>query len=174
MFMEALCRQGHQATKHMIHHPGLIKYPYGASSVPLPENDTEIVSRITPGIFSESPFLSYCKLHGSWAWHRSNCTKPIHVTGANKLDAIKCEPLLRWYFELFKKALNRSGVRLLVIGYGFNDRHINDVVRAAVREHGLKLCVVDPRGPQRFNGEFVHPKGEGHTLVHHQDIWEGV
>jgi len=33
----------------------------------------------------------------------------------------------------------------MIIGYGFNDEHINEEIGAAV-EKGLKIFIVDPRG----------------------------
>lgn len=172
IFMEALCRQGHNTNKHMVWHPGLQKYTYG-DDITLPESDAELIERVTPQKFTEHS-LAYCKLHGSIHWSRGGTGKPVHVTGVNKLDAIQQEPLLRWYYELFKRALNRADVRLLVIGYGFNDRHINDVIRNAIKEHGLKVHIIDPRSPDQFNASFVHPKGEHNTRLDHQEIWDGV
>ena len=34
----------------------------------------------------------------------------------------------------------------MIIGYGFRDRHINEVLVRSVMEHGMKFFVVDPLG----------------------------
>ena len=38
----------------------------------------------------------------------------------------------------------------MIIGYGFNDEHINEEIGAAV-EKGLKIFIVDPRGVDVFD-----------------------
>ncbi|GEM_PF-1864251 len=172
IFMEALCHQGHDASKHIVWHPGLEQYTYG-TDLNLPENDAALAAHVAPQKFAAHS-LGYCKLHGSIHWRRNGTGKTVHVTGVNKLDAIQQEPLLRWYYELFKRALNRADVRLLVIGYGFNDPHINGVIRNAIKAHGLKVHIIDPRSPEQFNASFVHPEGEHHTRLDHQEIWEGI
>lgn len=54
-------------------------------------------------------------------------------------------PILQWYLQLFEAHLSQPDARLMVIGYGFRDEHINAAIdRAAAR--GLKLFVIDPRG----------------------------
>lgn len=173
IFMETLARQGPHAVKHMIHVPGIQEYPYGREKVLIPENTLALEQVISKQIFSQDPYLSYCKLHGSWAWQYAGSIGHAHITGLNKLDAIRKEPLLNWYYELFKQALNRSDVRLLIVGYGFTDPHINEVIRNGIKEYGLKVCVIDPKSPIQFNTDFIHPKGSGHNILNHQEIWDG-
>jgi hypothetical protein len=54
-------------------------------------------------------------------------------------------PILWRYQQEFDAYLGRPGARLMVIGYGYNDSHINDAIGRAV-ERGLKLFIVDPLG----------------------------
>ena len=53
----------------------------------------------------------------------------------------------------------------MVIGYGFNDQHINEVLMKAADQHGLKLYVISPEGdaiarnrnPTRRQGQIICP-----------------
>jgi hypothetical protein len=54
-------------------------------------------------------------------------------------------PLLVQYQQIFREHLTRPNTRLMIIGYGFNDEHINEAILAGVRT-GLKIFVVDLRG----------------------------
>ncbi len=62
------------------------------------------------------------------------------VIGHAKSEQIKCEPLLNWYFELFNQQLNVTNTKLLVIGYGFNDEHINKAISEVSQ---LKIYIID-------------------------------
>jgi hypothetical protein len=48
--------------------------------------------------------------------------------------------------DLLLEALSSAQVHLMVIGYSFNDRHINDVILQASEDGNLKLFIVDPLG----------------------------
>jgi hypothetical protein len=100
--------------------------------------------------FRNSPErLHYIKLHGSYDWRdKKNQTKMI--IGTNKPGQIEKEPLLSWYFQLFKEVLILDNRRLLIIGYGFGDTHINDVIIDAIKRHNLKIYVISPDDPKNF------------------------
>jgi hypothetical protein len=85
----------------------------------------------------------YVKLHGSVNWLESNMGKRILIMGGQKAVSIDSFPILQWYHEEFRKMLMRPGARLMVIGYGFGDSHINDAIVDGLNA-GLKLFVVDP------------------------------
>jgi SIR2-like domain len=85
------------------------------------------------------------KLHGSTNWNAPDGTDTL-VIGGNKANAIGGSPILRWYFDEFVKALSAGDARLMVIGYGFRDQHINDLLINAVTQHGLKFFNVSPAG----------------------------
>jgi hypothetical protein len=91
------------------------------------------------------------KLHGSinWRAHRPDGDPDeVLVLGGGKAAAIDRFPLLRSYQRIFRDALLAGGVRLLVIGYGFGDEHINEVIRMAGETKQLRLFVVDQKPPQ--------------------------
>lgn len=39
---------------------------------------------------------------------------------------------------------------MFVIGYGFRDEHINEIIASSVKEHGLQLYVLSPQKPSEF------------------------
>lgn len=85
----------------------------------------------------------YVKLHGSVNWVESNVGSRILVMGGMKAVSINRFPILTWYHDEFRKTLLRPDARLMVIGYGFGDAHINDAIANGLNA-GLKLFVVDP------------------------------
>ena len=89
----------------------------------------------------------YFKLHGSSNWTAPDGSATL-VMGGNKLGAIGGSPILAWYQREFEQNLCSGNARLMVIGYGFRDQHINDVIVRAINEHGLKLFVIAPEGAE--------------------------
>jgi hypothetical protein len=99
----------------------------------------------------------YIKLHGSYGWLSHDGTHRMAI-GNNKLDDIQREPLLKWYFEVFHQAITEGDKKLLVIGYGFRDEHINKTLLEGVNHHNLTLYVISPENPYNFhkNIEYGH------------------
>lgn len=69
------------------------------------------------------------------------------VIGQGKEAQIHDEPLLSKYFEVFNRVLSEKDRRLLVIGYGFRDSHVNRIIADAIQNHGLRLFVMTPEPP---------------------------
>ncbi|MBI5134392.1 MAG: SIR2 family protein [Candidatus Taylorbacteria bacterium] len=118
---------------------------------------------------------SYIKLHGSYAWASSNGGNQM-VIGKNKSENISQEPLLKWYMEIFMGQIFEKNKKLLVIGYGFGDAHINDILLKGVQEYGLSIYIVNPTDP-----EIVKNKLEGKPshfgsweVSKYAGIWNGV
>jgi hypothetical protein len=108
---------------------------------------------------------AYIKLHGSFGWNSALGSSPM-VVGTNKTVLIDNEPLLRAYSDLFESVLKSGNKRLLVIGYGFMDKHINEIIHDAARNHGLQLYIMTTTPPADFTaGKSVY---EGHRL------WDSV
>jgi hypothetical protein len=85
-------------------------------------------------------------LHGSWNWWSANGEQML-VMGGNKVTAIEGHPLLKWYHEQFEAYLSEPDSRLMIIGYGFADPHINEtIVRTSTTNPALSLFIVHPRG----------------------------
>lgn len=93
--------------------------------------------------------LNYIKLHGSYGWKSSDHSDKL-VIGKNKEDQIADEPVLSWYFKQFKEVLFGGNRKLFVIGYGFRDDHINEVIAKAIDQYGLKIYVLSPAKPFSF------------------------
>jgi hypothetical protein len=97
--------------------------------------------------------IYYIKLHGSFGWLSAN-GQNAYVIGREKDTQIIAEPLLFYYFNLLKKVLSKQDSRLLIIGYGFNDKHINQVISNAITESGLKIFIISPINQQDFIKQF--------------------
>ncbi len=113
------------------------------------------------GTLVDSSLQPVFKLHGSTNW-RTGDGKHVVVFGTSKAQAIDNNRLLRSYKEIFRQALCQANTRLMVIGYGFGDTHINGVIENGA-EAGLRMFVIDPfgsdlaraRNPTRENRQIV-------------------
>lgn len=103
------------------------------------------------------------KLHGSVNW-RSEDGNDLLVMGARKVEAIAGSALLTRYADEFQARLRERGSRLMTIGYGFGDEHINQaIVEAAEAEETLGMFVVNPNGrkalrPRNDIGQIPQPR----------------
>jgi hypothetical protein len=85
------------------------------------------------------------KLHGSVDW--LDADGDLLVMGGGKQEMIERTPLLNEYFANFKRELSQPGARLMVIGYGFRDSHINNLLAEAWQANSsLSAFYVDPKG----------------------------
>lgn len=90
------------------------------------------------------------KLHGSVKWlgiddHVSpRPAERMLIMGTNKAAQIERSGVLSHYFKRFEYELAQPGTRLMVIGYGFRDGHINNAIANAGA--GLDTFIVDPAG----------------------------
>jgi hypothetical protein len=116
-------------------------------------------------ILSDGNFF-LLKLHGSYNWISFDGTQKM-VIGRGKTGQIQKEPLLKYYCEVFKKVLSQNQRRLLIIGYGFGDEHINRVISESVRDNGLKIYIISPVSPEEFKRKLLK-----NNLG--KDIWQGI
>ena len=123
------------------------------------------LNRIKSDILQNGNFF-LIKLHGSCNWISSDGTENI-VIGKGKKEQIQKEPLLRYYSEVFKMALSHDQRRLLIIGYGFGDEHINRILAEAVRDYKLEIYIISPDPPSDFKTKLFKKKKHG------KDIWQG-
>jgi hypothetical protein len=65
--------------------------------------------------------------------------------GENKGTQIDRIALLDWYRTQLREMLSRPDARLMIIGYGFRDSHINEMLLQGARK-GAKLFIIDPCG----------------------------
>jgi SIR2-like domain len=94
----------------------------------------------------EATACYYLKLHGSMDWVLPD-GKGLLIVGGGKQEAINRHEILKRYNESFRAACGLGGVRLMVIGYGFQDRHINFLLQDAATNADLKLFIVDVAPP---------------------------
>lgn len=93
------------------------------------------------------------KLHGSvdWEWTGDRITKKIETENPvliyprhSKFESSYEQP----FFEVmsrFQSSLRQPKTSILIIGFGFNDKHITEPIISAVRANvGLRVVVVDP------------------------------
>jgi len=117
----------------------------------LPGGDGRIADSWVNGLWTDSGetvvdqnLQPIFKLHGSRNW-RTAAGSNMLVLGAAKTQLIRNSRLLQSYADIFEQSLSKPATRLMVIGYGFADTHINEVLlRAAAR--GMQMFVIDPRG----------------------------
>lgn len=138
-------------------------------TAPCPLKNTIAVLRNSPYFKGEESFLPtkkkinedkgrksgsvpYYKLHGSIGWKKKNIdsTKLPIVMGTNKSKLINSEPLFTEYFNILEQALFNGNSALLVIGYSFSDKHINEKILKGIQEFGLKVHVINPCAIQDF------------------------
>jgi hypothetical protein len=85
------------------------------------------------------------KLHGSTDW--TDDSGDLFVIGGAKASFIQRKPLLKAYFDNLAERLVQPETRLMIIGYGFADEHVNQAILDA-RDRNPSLGVY-----------FVHPDG---------------
>ncbi len=91
----------------------------------------------------ESNKQPHFKLHGSYNWRSED--QQVMVIGGAKINDINRIPLLTWYQKRFRAMITAPDTRLMIIGYSFNDEHINSQLLAAARA-GTKFFIVDAQG----------------------------
>lgn len=87
----------------------------------------------------------YIKLHGSANWYGPDGQR-LMIAGGGKRAAIRQFPVLVRYQEIFEEYLSQLETRLMVVGYGFGDDHINEVIEQAASKTDLKLYIIDRNG----------------------------
>ena len=104
------------------------------------------------------------KLHGSFNWRTMDGRNSM-VVGTGKEDQINAYPLLSWYWDIFKSVLSAGNVRLLIVGYGFGDDHVNATIADAVEHHGLRVFIWDIS---------LHLSDLVRKAPHGTSIWKGL
>jgi hypothetical protein len=142
-------------------------------------NEQELRAAAIPTLTNDR-ITNYIKLHGSRNWYDSQ-GKNFPVIGKNKREMIEKEPLLKKYFELFGTSLN-TNKKLLIIGYSFMDKHINEIIKEGIRK-GLKLFIVDAISSRQLRVNLMGTPANGAPVLFNvseshkrilQEIWSGV
>ncbi len=130
--------------------------------IQLPDSLGSMVSKI-----SDAQFF-YVKLHGSYKWKSSDGSDRM-VIGRNKKDQMEKEPILNYYLDCFKKVLSMPDIKLFVIGYGFGDEHINEIIADSIMNYNLKLYVLNPCNPEIFKDNLHSDK-----ISRGEILWSGL
>jgi len=109
---------------------------------------------------------NYIKLHGSANWFVDG-QKPLMVIGNAKTQQVAEVPLLVWYHHVFESVLNTGEIRLMIIGYGFGDEHINLAIAEGVRNSELHLMIWDI-------GTALQIREKVLASPHGERIWAGL
>ena len=99
--------------------------------------------------FEIQPYLQpIYKLHGSINWFepQGSGLNPLMVIGENKLNKIAGQEVLRFNNGQFFKTLIEPSTKLMVIGYGFKDAHINKFITDAYELNKFSLHMMHPEG----------------------------
>lgn len=91
----------------------------------------------------------YFKLHGSSNWVSSDGERLL-VLGSEKLQQVNAQQTLHWYVEQFESYLAQP-TKLMIIGYGYRDEYLNQILMGAATRGTLKIFVVDPNGLNAFD-----------------------
>jgi len=125
--------------------PGIVQTIVSGATFPPRLSVRMYVPTTEPG-FKETPRVQpYYKLHGSSNWETHE-RGSILIMGGNKTEEIDRFPLLKWYQSQFRDYLSERDSRLMVIGYGFKDSHINRAIGLAANYSNLHVFIIDPRG----------------------------
>ncbi len=124
----------------------------GTEVIPDPARTGLFTVRRRPKLLSHGSTLDpryqpYFKLHGSTNWQDPDGGRLL-VMGGNKPTTMRRHPILMWYADKFAEYLSRPTARLMVIGYGFKDDHINQIIHDAWLKGGqaLSMFIVHPDG----------------------------
>jgi hypothetical protein len=110
------------------------------------------------------------KLHGSCNWTSFDGSDTM-VIGKGKKDKILTEPLLKRYFQIFNYVLSQERHRLFIIGYGFGDKHINEIISKAITCHGLKVYILSPESPEKLKEKLCEGLDKSVDTI---NIWKGI
>jgi hypothetical protein len=107
--------------------------------------------------YSTTPrFQPHFKIHGSSNWYTSDGRRLL-VMGGNKEAMIREHPVLHWYYDEFSRRLMTGSTKLMVMGYSFSDRHVNEAITGAWQKGNLVgMFLVDPAGWYVLNPTPLH------------------
>lgn len=161
----------------LLANPSDIGIPVNRYALPT-ENELKAKQQVINEQLSNDLYLCYVKLHGSINWLDSYKKETLVIVGGNKIEKMKNEPLLNEYYELFKNTLLTTDQRLLIIGYGFMDDHINEVILEGLNKGSLKIHIIDKMSPKAFSDKMAQStsqkkisKKERDSMITREMIW---
>jgi SIR2-like domain len=100
------------------------------------------VQSVTPTDSHTQPIY---KLHGSSNWV-DETGEQLQILGDDKAATIAASRVLSLYKEEFHRRLRLPDTRLMIIGYGFHDGHIDASINEAISRGNLRAFIIDPAG----------------------------
>jgi SIR2-like domain len=85
------------------------------------------------------------KLHG-WSNWVDETGEQLQIIGGDKTDNIAASRVLWLYKQEFDLRLRLPDTRLMIIGYGLHDDHINTAINEAISRGGLRTFIIDRAG----------------------------
>lgn len=86
----------------------------------------------------------YVKFHGSFHW-KTNDGRNLMLIGNQKSRRINEHQILSDLWGLFQTVMReKTDLKLFIIGYGFRDRHVNEVIAEAIQNRNLKVAIISP------------------------------
>ena len=146
--------------------------------------DYDIVQRERTRLKNEESFVSKVfhlyKMHGSLTWEKTgqgivqqvNSTEsPLIVYPASdKYESSYEQP----YFEMmsrFQQALRRENTLLIVVGFGFRDKHIQNVILEAVNQNpSFQLVIVNYNSNETIDREALKEYFDGNEVKRNVSI----
>ena len=122
--------------------PGMQQQPPTQSGLPDVSLDRWMPSSEYAAPKNQQPVY---KMHGSVNWFDAESNE-IMVVGHNKVRTIHSLEILTRYLDEFEAAITKPDTRLVIIGYGFADEHVNNAIRNRIRANNLKIFIIDPLG----------------------------
>lgn len=91
----------------------------------------------------------YVKLHGSQDFVDEQGNRVL-ITGTHKTSQISSSGLIEYYNEIFDNTLSYESCRIIIIGYSFNDEHINKSIIKALKNKDTIFYLVDYKSLKDF------------------------
>lgn len=95
---------------------------------------------------NKSNYCFYIKLHGSMDFFDEK-DQALFITGTNKKLQINGNKLISFYNEIFrdvaKEMSSTAPYRFFIIGYGFNDSHINIEINNFLKNNNSMIYIID-------------------------------
>ena len=146
--------------------------------------DYDIVQRERTRLKDEESFVSKVfhlyKMHGSLTWEKTtqgtvqqvdSAKSPLIIYPASdKYESSYEQP----YFEMmsrFQQALRRENTLLIVVGFGFRDKHIQSVILEAVNQNpSFQLVIVNYNGNGTINRKELEEYFDGNEVKRNVSI----
>lgn len=105
-------------------------------------------------IQSQKSYVPYIELHGSYDWDN------VFILGTCKSKEIENKPRIGEFFNFFEQSLNEknSKIKLVIIGYSFNDEHINELIKKGI-DNNLEWLIWDPNALEINERLVADPDG---------------